>query len=102
MRHEVLRTLGNPGEVTDAKLFGLAKCGGEHEPRRVGERAGLARGALGIHGGKALLSQLFGDVEVKTEEFTAISAHVNILTLVEMLFPILKQWSLLPAYDATP
>ena len=66
MRHEVLRTLRDPGEVTDAKLFGLAQCGGEHQPRRVGERAGLARGALGIHGCKALLSQLFGDVEIET------------------------------------
>jgi len=52
----------------------------------LGVSAGLARGALGIHGCKALLSQLFGDVQVKTEELAAIRAHMNILTVVEVLF----------------
>jgi hypothetical protein len=86
MGDEVLRTFGDPGEVTDAELFRLGEGGREHEPGRIGQRAGLAGSALSIGKRQPLQSQLLGDLEVETEQVAMIGRDAYILMPVEMLF----------------
>ena len=77
VRDEILRAFRDPGEVADAELLGLAEGSGEHESRWVGERAGLAGGALSIARRKPMQTQLLGYPEVETKQFAAISGHLQ-------------------------
>ena len=87
MRDEILRALRDPGEVADAELFSLTERRSEHEPGRVGERSGLACGALCLGKREPLQPEPLGDLEVEAEQLAAIGCHMDILTIIEALFP---------------
>ncbi len=84
MRHERLGALDDPGEITDAELFGFQQCRRENEPRRICECAGQARRTDGSFWLDPPRSQTLSNRKVEAEQVAAIVSYPNILTIVGM------------------
>jgi hypothetical protein len=82
MRHERLRTLDDPGEITDAELVGLEKRRGEREPCGICQRAGQTGCEDGSVWLDALRPQTLGNGKVEAEQVAAVVDHPDILTIV--------------------
>ena len=83
VRDEVLRALGDPGEVAYAQLLGLCEGRRKCQTSGVGERrcaSGERSGDVRIDSGAP---QLLGGIEVEAEEL-ALVGHIFILTAVDM------------------
>src|SRR5215217_1277214 len=85
MRHEILRPLGHPGEITHAQLIRARESRRKGQARRVGERSRLV-GKDGRAGGiQTPPPQPLGLVEVEAKEVTSVTIHALILTPVVAL-----------------
>ena len=81
---ELLGALGDPRQVTHAKLLvlGTGECRRDDQPARVGQCARPHRRDLGGCGGQALGPKRLSARQIEAQEVAAVIGHGLILTSV--------------------
>ncbi len=80
VRDEVLRPLGDPGQIADAQLIRPGQRRRERQSRRIGKSMRPARGRLRYVSVETVRAETLRHVKVEAEKIAAVAGHLNILT----------------------
>ena len=86
VRHEIVRAFADPGQVADTELVRTGQGGGEGQPRRIGERAGLIAEPRGQPVIEAVTPQPLCPFKVETQEVYNWSSAMRVILTPVVMF----------------